>query len=90
MQPFVGGTDRVIPAPFAIGYVFEGKPHDYLPDVVGTLTNGRLFIAEAVGLDHGTELLERFVTHVGVPVAAGRKTTFRIGFALSAAIIAHY
>src|SRR5438093_182989 len=34
-------------APFAIGYTFEGKPHDYLPDVVGTLTNGQLFIAEA-------------------------------------------
>jgi transposase len=34
-------------APFAIGYAFEDKPHDYLPDVVGTLTNGKLFIAEA-------------------------------------------
>jgi transposase len=34
-------------APFAIGYTFEGKPHEYLPDVVGTLTNGKLFIAEA-------------------------------------------
>src|SRR5437764_2006429 len=34
-------------APFAIGYTFEGKPHEYLPDVVGTLTNGMLFIAEA-------------------------------------------
>src|SRR5215471_2748260 len=34
-------------APFAIGYTFEGKPHDYLPDVVGTLSNGKLFIAEA-------------------------------------------
>jgi hypothetical protein len=34
-------------APFAIGYAFEGKPHAYLPDVVGTLTNGTLFIAEA-------------------------------------------
>jgi Mu transposase, C-terminal len=34
-------------APFAIGYAFEGKPHDYLPDVVGTLMNGKLFIAEA-------------------------------------------
>src|SRR6266700_499059 len=34
-------------APFAIGYTFEGKPHEYLPDVVGTLTNGNLFIAEA-------------------------------------------
>ncbi len=28
-------------------YVFEDNPHDYLPDVVGTLTNGKLFIAEA-------------------------------------------
>ena len=34
-------------APFAIGYTFEGKPHDYLPDVVGTLANGKMFIAEA-------------------------------------------
>jgi transposase len=34
-------------APFAIGYTFEGKPHEYLPDVVGTLSNGKLFIAEA-------------------------------------------
>ncbi|MBV8885158.1 MAG: hypothetical protein JO235_14345 [Chroococcidiopsidaceae cyanobacterium CP_BM_RX_35] len=34
-------------APFAIGYEFLGQPHDYLPDVVGTLTNGTLFIAEA-------------------------------------------
>ncbi len=34
-------------APFAIGYEFLGKPHDYLPDVVGTLTNGKPFIAEA-------------------------------------------
>src|SRR5579885_765426 len=28
-------------APFAIGYEFLGKPHDYLPDVVGTLTKRR-------------------------------------------------
>jgi transposase len=34
-------------APFAIGYTFGGKPHDYLPDAVGTLTNGKPFIAEA-------------------------------------------
>ncbi len=34
-------------APFAIGYTFEGKPHDYLPDVVGALDSGKLFIAEA-------------------------------------------
>src|SRR2546423_2634324 len=34
-------------APFTIGYAFEGKPHTYLPDVVGTLSSGKLFIAEA-------------------------------------------
>ncbi len=34
-------------APFAIGYTFENQPHHYLPDVVGTLTNGKPFIAEA-------------------------------------------
>ena len=34
-------------APFAIGYTFENKPHEYLPDVVGMLTNGKPFIAEA-------------------------------------------
>jgi hypothetical protein len=34
-------------APFAIGYAFEGKPHDYLLDVVGTLADGTPFIAEA-------------------------------------------
>src|SRR6266849_5040997 len=32
---------------FAIGYTFEGKPHEYLPDVVGTLVSGQSFIAEA-------------------------------------------
>lgn len=34
-------------APFAIGYTFESTPHHYLPDVVGTLTNDKPFIAEA-------------------------------------------
>src|SRR3989449_6077013 len=34
-------------APFAIGYEFLGKPHEYLPDVIGTLGDGRLLIAEA-------------------------------------------
>ena len=34
-------------APFAIGYACEGKAHAYLPDVVGTLSSGKLFIAEA-------------------------------------------
>src|SRR5262249_2252439 len=39
-------------APFAIGYTFEGKPHAYLPEVVGTLRHGKLFIAEA-GIEDG-------------------------------------
>jgi len=34
-------------APFAIGYTFEGNPHYYLPDAVGTLADGKPFIAEA-------------------------------------------
>ena len=33
--------------PYRINYVFEGKPHDYLPDFVGTLCDGGLLIAEA-------------------------------------------
>jgi hypothetical protein len=52
-------------APFAIGYAFEGKPHDYLPDVVGTLADGTPFIAEEMysvadgGKGHEHERLER-------------------------------
>ncbi|HTK09322.1 MAG TPA: hypothetical protein VL485_19285 [Ktedonobacteraceae bacterium] len=34
-------------APFSIGYAFEGKPYTYLPDIVGTLIAGKMFIAEA-------------------------------------------
>ena len=47
--PFAATYRLPIPkhAPFAIGYEFLGKPHDYLPDVVGTLLNGKVFIAEA-------------------------------------------
>ena len=33
--------------PYRINYVFEGKPHDYLPDFVGTLCDGGFLIAEA-------------------------------------------
>ena len=33
--------------PFAIGYTFENKPYEDMPDVVGMLTNGKPFIAEA-------------------------------------------
>jgi transposase len=34
-------------APYRIGYVYDGKAHDYLPDFVGTLIDGSLLIAEA-------------------------------------------
>jgi transposase len=33
--------------PYRINYVFEGKAHEYLPDFVGLLSDGGLFIAEA-------------------------------------------
>jgi transposase len=33
--------------PYPISYIYEGKPHDYLPDFVGTLCDGSLLIAEA-------------------------------------------
>jgi transposase len=34
-------------APYRISYVYDGKPHEYLPDYVGTLSDGSLLIAEA-------------------------------------------
>jgi transposase len=34
-------------APYPITYDYDGRSHTYLPDFVGTLTNGTLFIAEA-------------------------------------------
>src|SRR5260370_42026672 len=33
--------------PYRIAYLYDGKAHDYLPDFVGTLTDGGLLIAEA-------------------------------------------
>ena len=47
--PFASTYRLPIPkhAPFVIGYTFEGKPHNYLPDVVGQLQDGTTFIAEA-------------------------------------------
>jgi len=33
--------------PYPISYLYEGEPHEYLPDYVGTLCDGALFIAEA-------------------------------------------
>ena len=34
-------------APYRIGYVYDGKPHDYLPDFVGTWLTVFLLTAEA-------------------------------------------
>ncbi len=36
-----------LPIPFTINYLFESKAHVYLPDAIGQLLDGRLFIAEA-------------------------------------------
>ena len=36
-----------IGTPYRIDYVYEGKPHIYLPDFVGSLCDGHLLIAEA-------------------------------------------
>jgi hypothetical protein len=33
--------------PYAINYLFDGNAHVYLPDAIGQLTDGSLFIAEA-------------------------------------------
>ncbi len=33
--------------PYRISYLYDGKPHDYLPDFVGTFCDGGLLIAEA-------------------------------------------
>jgi len=60
-------------APFAIGYVFEGQPHHYLPDVVGTLTNGKLFIAEAGLEDEKREARQQ------AKAEAARKLARRLG-----------
>jgi hypothetical protein len=36
-----------LPTPYTIDYLFEGKAHVYLPDVIGQLLDGHLLIAEA-------------------------------------------
>src|SRR5260221_8091570 len=41
------GLASPLGTPYRINYVFEGKPHEYLPDFAGTLCDGGLLIAEA-------------------------------------------
>ena len=60
-------------APFAIGYVYEGQPHHYLPDIVGTLTNGMLLIAEAGMEDEKREARQQ------AKAEAARKLARRLG-----------
>jgi hypothetical protein len=60
-------------APFAIDYVFEGDPHHYLPDVVGRLANGKLFIAEAGMEDEKREARQQ------AKAEAARKLTRSLG-----------
>lgn len=36
-----------LPIPFGIHYLFDGRAHVYLPDAIGQLLDGTLFIAEA-------------------------------------------
>src|SRR5213595_1862354 len=74
-QAFAAAYRLPIPkhAPFAIGYTFEGKPHHYLPDVVGTLANGKLFIAEAGLEDEKREACQQ------AKAEAARKLARRLG-----------
>lgn len=48
-EAFVQAHRVAVPlgTPYAIGYVYEGNAHTYLPDFVGTLCDGGLLIAEA-------------------------------------------
>ena len=36
-----------LPSPYRINYIYDGEPHEYLPDFVGTFSDGGLLIAEA-------------------------------------------
>ncbi len=62
-----------LPVPFPIDYLFESKAHVYLPDAIGQLLDGRLFIAEA-----GLEQDKRQERH-RVKAEAARKVVERQG-----------
>src|SRR2546427_9115896 len=36
----------VLPTPYAINYLFDGNAHVYLPDAIGQLQDGSLFIED--------------------------------------------
>jgi hypothetical protein len=60
--------------PYRIAYLYDGKPHDYLPDFVGTLCDGGLLIAEA-----GRESEKRKGQAVAKATAAGRLAHLKEG-----------
>ena len=60
--------------PYRIAYLYEGKPHDYLPDFVGTLCDGGLLIAEA-----GRQSEKRKGQAVAKATAAGRLAHLKEG-----------
>jgi len=77
-------------APFAIGYVFENNPHDYLPDVVGTLTNGKLFIAEAGMEDYKRQDRNRACAEAARRLACMQLGVYWIGTERTLSIQRHY
>src|SRR5213078_3695287 len=50
ISPTFASTYKIatpLTTPFAINYLFDGNAHVYLPDAIGQLQDGSLFIAEA-------------------------------------------
>ena len=50
ISPTFASTYKIatlLPTPFTINYLFEGRAHVYLPDAIGQLQGGSLLIAEA-------------------------------------------
>jgi AraC-like DNA-binding protein len=60
--------------PYSISYVYDGKAHDYLPDFVGTLSDGGLLIAEA-----GREVEKRRAQALAKAEAAQRLAALKGG-----------
>ena len=60
--------------PYRIAYLYDGNPHEYLPDFVGTLCDGGLLIAEA-----GRESEKRKGQALAKAEAAGRLAQLKGG-----------
>src|SRR5258708_11166422 len=77
-------------APFAIGYTFEDKPHHYLPDVVGTLSDGTPFIPEAGVEDDKRGDRDLVKAEAARRLGCLQQGTFGIGTARTFATRRHY